>query len=67
MRGLDGRLSQVAQARLQDGSALVHVEEDGTYSLERTGEAPLGLGDTHSEAAQAINALAAARRARSRE
>lgn len=62
MRTLDGRLSRRAQARL-GASALVYREEDGSYTLERQAEPPLGLGASAGEAETALVALHHAARA----
>lgn len=56
MRALDGRLSRRAQARLGTTS-LVYREPDGSYTLEREGQAPLSLGATAHEAETALIAL----------
>lgn len=61
MRALDGYLSRKAQPRLGP-SALVYREEDGTYTLEREGHAPLSLGAEFGDARQALDALAHAAR-----
>lgn len=56
MRALHGRLSRRAQVRLGRG-ALVYVEDDGTYTLERPDAPPLGLGDSEPDAETALIAL----------
>jgi len=56
IRTLDGRLSRRAQARLGPTS-LVYRETDGSYTLEREGQAPLSLGPSESEAEIALTAL----------
>jgi len=56
MRILEGRLSRRAQVRL-GGSSLVYREADGTYTLERAEQPPLGLGDSAHAAEDALHAL----------
>lgn len=56
MRTLDGYLSRRAQARI-DPSALVYREADDSYTLERRGQQPLGLGPDFGAAQQALHAL----------
>lgn len=56
IRALDGRLSRRAQARLGPTS-LVYREPDGSYTLEREGQAPLSLGTTAQEAETSLTAL----------
>jgi len=57
MRTLIGQLSSYAQNRLADRSALVYLEESGAYTLERHKREPLGLGNSRSDASQALRAF----------
>lgn len=58
METLHGSLTQFAQARLRDRTALVYVGTDGQFRLERAEQAPLGLGDREHEARTAVHMLA---------
>ena len=56
MRALDSRLSRLA--RLTWPAAVVYQEGTGTYTLERPGVLPLGLGDDWPDARAGIRILA---------
>jgi hypothetical protein len=60
MRQIHGYLSRRAQNF--DPGALVYEEDDGRFVLERSGQAPLLLGQNHGEARQSIDALVRAQR-----
>lgn len=55
MRRLDGFLSHRAQAQLL--GALVYKEPSGSWTLDRPGLDPLGLGQSFGAALRAIDAL----------
>lgn len=55
-RSIEPYLSRKAQSRLHLG-ALVFHERDGSFTLERPGHKPLGLGLTFSIAQQALQQL----------
>lgn len=57
MRTLDGYLSRKARSATNDQTAVVYKEADGTFTLERGGRPPLGLGATFSAARQALAVL----------
>lgn len=55
MRTIDGYLSRRAQ-RLYPTATVTH-EANTDYRLERPGVDPVGLGPSHGEASQALDAL----------
>lgn len=60
MDTLNGSLTQFAQARLRDRSALVYEDPDGCFRLERAEHTPLGLGGKEYDARTALHVLARA-------